>query len=916
MKRILHTLHLLHKGETAQGMVFGAISLFLMAASVGLVHNSGVVTSRRVQAQTAADAAAYAGSLTTANILSDLAWMNDGMAYIYYNMMRYAVDVTVARTVAELSSHNQWWVDRHGIAHLRDDYIDPEPSSPEYHELARLLGCTSVKTPELKWEEAYGKAADMIPKGEAWMKMISDMEWALATSGRYLVRDAIYKAAVGSRGTISKTSDKDNTDVAAVAIVQNLDDVFFVNPDSEDVDMYLEYDKDGAPLWKITYNGKIYAEIWRLGPDHWRITRPGIQAVDIWRLSDNSWKISSGSLEATITKYQDGSIEVDVPGEAHLLCMPMGNNMWAVTGQASGADISYEPFKDGGYKLTVNGSTIGVRTHNGKLQQYDGSTWVDLPQQDTVKVGGEDVKVNVSNRIDLPGNASLDFPATLHLGPITFNIPDGVDFAGMHVTLLKDTVKISGNVGNVGIVIDGSKDDCAILNGLSTCDSSSAMKRQHGQGHDRIEVVIPGRKWHYIWRAVDPLVHIDSSRVGLHAVADAESTGSDKNDWACIPELGRKGWFDVQTSMANPITSPPSKDKPFYSLTVPCWNSEDRNHDGFTGPGQRFPCRTCNTGEDQREEIDLTIPPDKDGHYTYKVDKDDDGKSDVRKYGDSNSFYRRKVEPQYDQESTARPKLKERFDQNKDKTLQIIDLNNNARPLCVTESVFAQPLIVAVWIRPDTPFLGSRVARPVDVTRDAKGDYQAHATGPMSQMPFFRNPDSGIFSVACARVGVYSSWEDPHAQISDDPSYRFTFDDAVDKYDFASADSYDVRADKREKWLNSWHNNYEPVWTARLWSMSEAIHSVDEHIAWRQKELGKADEVSRNFIWRVLQDDNKGANGTIWRDPHVVDVTELGQPDPVPEASQQFRSLHNPKGGTFGVSQTTDPKYLEKALQH
>ena len=913
MKMDLQKLRLLHSDQSAQGMVFGAISLFLMAASVGLVHNSGVVVSRRVQAQTAADAAAYAGSLTTANILSDLAWMNDGMAYIYYNMMRYAVDVTVYRTQAELKKHNYYpYVIPPAFSPPGIFYVEPNQPTKDYYTN------DGRGDPEEQWKKAYDAAADIIPRGEEWMRVISDMERALAVSGRYLVRDAVYKAAVGSRGVVSENADKDaKTDVAAVAIIQNLDDVFFLNDAAEDVDMYLEYDADGLPLWKITYNGKIYAEIWRLGPDHWRITRPGVQAVDIYRLSDNSWKIKSGGLEATVTKYDDGSIEVNVPGAAHLLCLPLGNNMWAVTGQAAGADISYKPFKDGGYELTVNGATVGVRTQNGKMQTYQGNKWVDLPKQGTVNVGGRDIPINVSNRIDLPGNAWMDFPNTLHLGPMTFNIPDGVDFAGMHVTLMKDTVKISGNVGNVGIEIDGNKDNCAVLNGLSTCDASSATKRQHGQGHDRIEVVIPGKKWHYIWRSVEPLVRTDASRLGLHAVADAERAGAEKNEWASIPELGRRGWFDVQTGMANPITSPPSDEKPFYSLTVPCWNPGDRNHNGYARGG---PCPTCSgvIGEDQDNEFDMSAPPDADGRYPILIDKDGDGKSDVRKYGDSMFFYLKKVEPLYLEESTHNPKLKKRGDpknEHSDRTLQTI-LVNTAGPMCVTESVFAQPLIVAVWIRPETPFLGSRVAKPVEVTRDSKGEYQAKTTGSWDKLPFFRNPDSGMFSVACARVGVYSSWEDPRLQIAEEPDYRFTFDDAIDKYDFAAADDYDVRAKKRGKWLTSWHNNYEPVWTARLWSMSEALRSVDLHIAWRQKELGKADEVSKNFIWRVLQDSNKGGNWTIWRDPHVRDIVDLGDPTMVFQARDQFRELHNPRGGTFGVGGTTDPKLLEKALQH
>jgi len=150
MKRILHTLHKLHTEQTAQGMVFGAISLFLMASSVGLVHNSGVITSRRVQAQTAADAGAYAGALSSANILSDVAWMNDGMAYIYYNLMRYAVDVTVTRTVTEMRTHNKWYL-RNGKTYPDTDYIDPKPLSQEYRNLERLIGTDDP-------EQAYADA--------------------------------------------------------------------------------------------------------------------------------------------------------------------------------------------------------------------------------------------------------------------------------------------------------------------------------------------------------------------------------------------------------------------------------------------------------------------------------------------------------------------------------------------------------------------------------------------------------------------------------------------------------------------------------------------------------------------------------------------------------------------------------------
>ncbi|HUU69999.1 MAG TPA: pilus assembly protein TadG-related protein, partial [Planctomycetota bacterium] len=497
MKRILHTLHKLHTEQTAQGMVFGAISLFLMASSVGLVHNSGVITSRRVQAQTAADAGAYAGALSSANILSDVAWMNDGMAYIYYNLMRYSVDVTVTRTVAEMRTHNKWYL-RNGNTYPDTDYIDPKPLSQEYRDLERLIG---TDDPEQAYADAYDTAAKMIPKGERWLKLMTRMEYAMLAAGKYLVRDAVYKAAVGSSAS-AETDDERN--IAAVAIVQNLYDVNFLTTGAEDIDLILEYDADGAPLWSFIENGKLYAEIWKLGPDHWRMVRPGIQTIDILRFGDQDWEIRTGDLIARITKNADGSIELTVTGTtaAHLTLVPIGDNLWLVSGTAAGVSVQYKPFRDGGYELTVNGVTVGIRFSGGKLQQFVGGNWVDLPSPDTVDIGGEQVKVNISNHIDLPGSASLDFPGKLNLGPISFTIPDQIHFANMDITLLRDSVKITGRIGRVGIVIDGSRDNCAVVEGLSTCDDASAKKRatHNPDGHDRIETLIPGKKWQYKWR--------------------------------------------------------------------------------------------------------------------------------------------------------------------------------------------------------------------------------------------------------------------------------------------------------------------------------------------------------------------------------------------------------------------------------
>lgn len=855
----------LHRGEEAQGMVFGAISLFMLAACIGLVHNSGVVTSRRIETQTAADAAAYAGSLVSANIISDIAWMNDGMAYVYYNMMRYAVDVTVYRTIAELRDHNRWmWKD--GAIRERRDYLDPMQYSTEYQQIVRRLEGYRSGEPADWYQEAYRRAAEMIPDGEKWLQIISDMEEGLAISGKYLVREAV-----------CRTAAEEGNNVAAVAMVQTdpTGPIFMHRSDVPDIDMILEYNPNGQPLWSITYNGTPYMEVYKHGPNHWEIVRPGVQSVDIYRHSDTEWTITTGNLTTNIKRYPDGTLEVTVSGSqsAQLLCMPLGNGRWAVVGQAAGKNISFKPFKDGGYTLTVNGSTVGMRTKDGKMQQYKGGTWQDVPGQGTVTVGGEEIPINFNDHIDLnppSGVPSLDFPGTINLGPMSFTLPNQVNFAGTTVTLSQDSVKITARVGNVALTIDGDNNNCASLNGRSTCDPNSANKRGYWirgvYGHDRIETVTPGRKWIYKWRKIRAIfAREDLERFGYHAVADSyRATGID-NDWT--------EWFDVSTGDRKNLDA--------YHQTIKCWNPgdlADGRLDGFIGDPARYSrCPTCNISDAE-------------------IDNDGDGISDVRKYGrpDSNDLF-------FQYYILNDPSLSRLVpDDPRERTLQIVVLDGNVKPLRMTESAFAHPLLVAVWIEADAPFLGRRSAPPIDVFRDSRGEIQARKTGPSRWIPFFRNPEWGYFAVACSRVGVLSSRTS---------AYSFTFDEEVDlNYDFDFDDiDFENRLDTRDDWLASWHNLYEPVWTARLWSTSEIVKSVDMEIASRQQELNEWSDVSRNFVWRVLQQHSP------WIDP---DSEEIIDPDYVRQAHDAFGRMRGPRSGRFHVGMNTPREELQEALRH
>ena len=64
-----------------------------MLSAVGM--NSG----DHIQLQGAADAAAYSGALVEAESLESIAFLNDGMAFVYYAECRYTIDAIVYATL-------------------------------------------------------------------------------------------------------------------------------------------------------------------------------------------------------------------------------------------------------------------------------------------------------------------------------------------------------------------------------------------------------------------------------------------------------------------------------------------------------------------------------------------------------------------------------------------------------------------------------------------------------------------------------------------------------------------------------------------------------------------------------------------------------------------------------------------------
>jgi hypothetical protein len=215
--RAVERVRALPSDEEGGSMVFGAITLFSLMLFILLVYQIGMTSSHRMQMQTSADYAAYSGALVEADALDAIAFANEGMAYVYYNELRYAVDACVYGTLDQFTHHAQW------VQTNRPEALMPSTDM-------RVLMAGSVEPPENKdapdWvplgdeevfrrnrDAAFDHARRLLPSGKKWLADLHDGERAIFASTPRLVLRTIAKVAY------------DNGAVA-VGVSSDVDDVF------------------------------------------------------------------------------------------------------------------------------------------------------------------------------------------------------------------------------------------------------------------------------------------------------------------------------------------------------------------------------------------------------------------------------------------------------------------------------------------------------------------------------------------------------------------------------------------------------------------------------------------------------------------------------------------------------------------
>ena len=354
--------------ESGQAIVFGALTLFMLVLAVVVVYTVGAVVAERIQLQQAADAAATAGAQIEANAISSIAWMNDGMAYIYYNICRYAVDVGIYGTLAELKE------------------VGPPYPDDTTVGVSNVVG---------KYNEAYARAAAWIPRGETMLDQISKIEAAIALATPILVEMEVYKAA-------------EENGAKRAAMFPKF--VMFPDPDSHFI---LDITKIPGGWEMISDRGdEIIAQT--TGPESWWISATqGGRTVEISidKIGENTFKIVYTDEDGTRTIYIERTPYGDIIVE--------GDESLMITNNA-----------DGSTTITQGGESITYRTtDDGTIEVQQDDEWVPIEMEESVSVeGGAEVRVDNFTNLRI-GNAWVT-PSSVWIYNVHITLADPISITG------------------------------------------------------------------------------------------------------------------------------------------------------------------------------------------------------------------------------------------------------------------------------------------------------------------------------------------------------------------------------------------------------------------------------------------------------------------------------------------------------
>lgn len=728
--------------ERGQALVFGALTLFMLAASVILVADSGMVTSTRIQVQNAADECAYGGALYEANVISAIAYLNEAMAWLYYDGIRYASNTTMLGVLAGLK--------RWGPQFPPDNLVYQDgPTPPNGDADPPIL----TGDPVAQYDAAYARAQEWIPQIEQTLNMFARWEWGMALACAELVKMEVHRTAL-------------KHGIEAVAIYPDVD---FFPANGVQFDLHILKLMDGGQHigWRVwTDDPPFYVEARRLGPFHWLITNTDRRTYEIEKISDTTYRVKTDDQDITVERVSDEHIKLKLIQQdrsgtttTNVDAQYLQGLGWAVAMASDDYSVTYKPMgQGGGFWISVSGpsgsGSAGVRRDptTGHLQQWDGAAWHDVPgQRDTVTVGGMTIPVQIDTRINLGPNTWFRIPNELHLKDVTYLIPNIFQMPNIWVTILQDTCRIDafidirtrGGSRRLRFTIEEDDPEFLTIYGLMGINyrvpgntNCKWFASADGNERDRMcrDCQLLERhcdtpesqetEWTYQYRLGKPyFIKEDLRRFAHHAICD-------RDPWARANNFQYPAWtewYDIAQGAPN------GRD---YYQTRPQWNAP-ANYD-FDGDGRN------------------------DSVRIYASDHGALNRDDARSFDP----YYQQVKP-WQLHDVAEASLR------------------YAPPIRLSEDFFYYALTVGCW----------------------KSRFDKQST----PLTLFRNPAWGYLGVASARAGFLELRNDEDTEPT--PHYRFTW----------------RWPSQVEAFVNSGYENlYEPVWTAHLWPISDAIRS--EHL--------------------------------------------------------------------------------------
>lgn len=185
---LLRALVRLRHDQTGQGLIFGAFSGLLLVFCIVLCWNIGNITSQKIRAQNAVDAAVYSGAMVEANSVSTIAWLNNIMAFVYAHMVIHVRDVmffgcpATLKELGEATKDNGGWppFEGEGTSELYRQRIEEIKAKSAIFEKDI---CPKEPTPD--------STVDQIVRARGWLAKLLDLEWTVAAVTPDLVKREI-----------------------------------------------------------------------------------------------------------------------------------------------------------------------------------------------------------------------------------------------------------------------------------------------------------------------------------------------------------------------------------------------------------------------------------------------------------------------------------------------------------------------------------------------------------------------------------------------------------------------------------------------------------------------------------------------------------------------------------------------------